>query len=91
MAYNTESDFFTIVGKYVDGRLEYMRPSWATMFSMIDFLPQPLPTTIEKYEVFNPAQIDLVENAQYSARLISFDDGELVEIIKKIEPDGATE
>jgi hypothetical protein len=91
MGYNTESDFFTIVGKYVDGKLEYSYPRWMMMFNRIDFLPQNSKVVNEQYEIFNPAKIDLVENLQYSARVIHFDDGDIVEIIDKFEPNGAAQ
>ncbi len=89
---NNKSDFLTIVGKYVDGKLEYSYPRWMMMyFSGIDFLPQVPATDTAHYEIFNPSQMELVENVQYSARLISFDDGDIAEIIDQFEPNGTTE
>lgn len=92
MGNNKKSDFLTIVGKYVDGKLEYSYPRWMMMyFSGIDFLPQVPTTDTAHYEIFNPSEIVLNENAQYSARLISFDDGDIAEIIDNFDPNGATE
>lgn len=85
MGYNTESDFFTIVGKYVNGKLEYSYPRWMMMFTGIDIPPLAPVESFERYEVFNPAKIALVENTQYSARIISFNDGDIVEIIEEIK------
>lgn len=85
MGYNTESDFFTIVGKYVNGKLEYSYPKWMMMFSRIDYPTHTGKTTDEQYEIFNPAKINLVEGTQYSARIISFDDGDIAEIIDQIK------
>lgn len=92
MGSNTKSDFLTIVGKYVDGKLEYSYPRWMmTYYSRIDFLPQVPKMDTVHYEIFNPSEIVLNENAQYSARMIHFDDGDIVEIIGKFEPNGVTE
>jgi hypothetical protein len=91
MGTNDKLDFLTIVGKYVNGKLEYSYPQWMMMFARIDHVPMVPPLSVERYEIHNPSETVLVENAEYSARVIHFDDGDIAEIIDKVEPNGATE
>ena len=83
---NEDESFFSIKGKYINGKLAYSYPSWM-MFGMVtvtDPSTQPQPIA-ELYEIYNPKGEVYVEGADYKARIIPFDDGEMVEIIEQIQ------
>lgn len=82
---NEEKDLFTIRGRYTKGKLAYSYPSWM-MFGMVGVAdpsthPQPV---AELYEIYNPKGEQYVEGVEYIARVIPFDDGDIVEIIEQI-------
>ena len=80
-----DEDFYRMQGKYTNGKFAYLYPSWMTCMVYGGYNPSTQPQPIaELYEIYNPKGEQYVEGATYDARVIPFDDGEMVEIIEQI-------
>lgn len=66
-----------IHGAFRSGKFVYQYPDWLFSWMRVEGSEAP----VEKYEIYNPQNIPLEEGVEYRGRIISFEDGDIIEIM----------